>query len=147
MLALPSQMLGLNTKTWTKMDPKFQIVDIDLDSIKRQRAWFSQALPTVEEIHAYMVENGILDIEQLRILQEKINQRLREAESSPFQVFMSKVWYFVKGQIKLDVESLYKILSNFDKIADFMPNSFWREVVNYIDKIGEYLLANKIGVK
>ena len=120
--------------------PDYKIADIDLSKIKRKRARLLRAFPTPESIAKYMRENGILTMEELRVLQEKIRQRILEEESGWFSRLMSWAWYELQGKFVLDVDTLYMIMSKADVLMPYMPNEFWRNVVKYIDKIGEFLL-------
>jgi hypothetical protein len=120
-----------------------EIVAPGLVLIERKRVFFKSTLPSPKELQDYMDRIGVLNLEQLRILQDKITKRIKEAESSLFSRIMSSLWYYVKGQIKIDVVTLYWLMSNFDKVAGYMPNEFWKKVVLAIDKIGENLLAKE----
>jgi hypothetical protein len=125
--------------------PEYKIADIDLSKIKRKRARLLRAFPTPESMAKYMLEHGILDMEQLRALQELIKQRIQESESGWFSRLMGWVWYEIKGKFVLDVGTLYMIMSKADVLIPYMPNSFWKNVVKYIDKIGEYLVEKENG--
>jgi len=120
--------------------PDYKIKDIDLSKIKRKRARLLRAFPTPESMVKYMRANGILDMEQLRVLQEQIKQRIKDDESGFLSRLMSWVWYEIKGKFVLDVDTLYMILSKADVLMPYMPNEFWKNVVKYIDKIGEILV-------
>jgi len=123
--------------------PEYKIVDIDLSKIKRKRARLLRAFPTPESMVKYMRENGVLNLDELKVLQEQIRQRIKDDESGIFSRLMSWVWYEIKGKLVLDVTLLYKIMSKADLLMPYMPNAFWMNVVKYIDKIGEYLLEKE----
>ena len=114
---------------------------IDLSTIKRKRAFFKSVLPTLEDQKRYMRNNGVLNLDELKTFQDQIAKRIKEAESSWFKSILSSLYYYVKGQIKIDMETLYWLMSHFDQIAGLMPNEFWKKVIMAIDKIGENLLA------
>ncbi len=117
-------------------------VEIDLDRIQRRWGSIKRALPTEESIRKYMRINGVLSLEDLKVLQEKIDKRIKEDESGWFMQIMQTLWYQARGYLKIDLETLYWLMSNFDKVADYMPNEFWKSVLLAIDKVGEHLLAN-----
>jgi hypothetical protein len=123
--------------------PEYKIVDIDLSKIKRKRARLIRVFPTPESMVKYMRENGVLNLDELKALQEQIRQRIKDDESGWFSRLMSWAWYEIKGKFVIDVELLYKIMSKADLLMPYMPNTFWMNVVKYIDKIGEYLLEKE----
>jgi len=125
--------------------PDYKITEIDLSKIKRKRARLLRAFPTPESMARYMRAKGVLSIEELRVLQEKIRQRIKEAESGPIKRLFSWLWYEIKGKFVIDVKLLYTILSKADFLMPYMPNQFWMNVVKYIDKLGEYLLEKENG--
>jgi len=114
---------------------------IDLSTIKSKRAFFKSALPTPEDLKKYMRNNGVLNFDELKIFQDKVANRIKEAESSWLKKILSTIYYYAKGQVRIDLETLYWLMANFDQIASFMPNEFWKKVIMSIDKIGENLLA------
>jgi len=119
--------------------PKYQIYEPK--TVRRLKAKFSLSLPSPDGIATYMRANGHLDKEELNRLRAQIAERIKNAESSPLQAIVNKLYYMVKDQIKISPRTLYRLMSNFDKIKKFMPNEFWVKVIDVIDKIGEHLYA------
>jgi len=119
--------------------PKYQIYEPK--TVRRLKAKFSLSLPSPDGIATYMRANGHLDKEELDRLRAQIADRIKNAESSPLQAIVNKLYYMVKDQIKISPRTLYRLMSNFDKIKKFMPNEFWVKVIDVIDKIGEHLYA------
>jgi hypothetical protein len=120
-----------------------EIVSIDLRTVKRKWGSVKRALPTNEEIQEYMRTHGILNPDELKVLQDKIAKRIKEAESGWFKSLLASIYYQIRGQIKIDMKTLYWLMSNFDKVANIMPNEFWKSVILAIDKVGENLLAKE----
>ena len=120
--------------------PKYQIYEPK--TVRRLKAKFSLSLPSPDGIATYMRANGHLDKEELNRLRAQIAERIKNAESSPLQAIVNKLYYMVKDQIKISPRTLYRLMSNFDKIKKFMPNEFWVKVIDVIDKIGEHLYAS-----
>jgi len=129
------------------MPGKAEIVDIDLRTIKRKWGSKKRALPTIEDIERYMRNYGVSDLDELKVLQDKIAKRIKEAESGWFKSFLASIYYQLRGQIRIDMKTLYWLMSNFDKIAYVMPNEFWTQVILAIDKVGEHLLAKELSSK
>ena len=110
-------------------------------TVKRLKVNFGLSLPAPDDIATYMRANGHLDKEELNRLRAQIAERIKNAESSPLQAIVNKLYYMVKDQIKISPRTLYRLMSNFDKFKKFMPNEFWVKVIDVIDKIGEHLYA------
>lgn len=117
--------------------PKYRLYEVT--KVKRLEAKFPVSLPSPEEIAKHMTDQGILNRDELARLRAEIDKKSKEAESSFIGKLSSLIYYWVKDQIKISPETLYRIMSNFDKIKDFMPNDFWKGTVEVIDKIGEHL--------
>jgi hypothetical protein len=120
-----------------------EIVSIDLRTVKRKWGSLKRALPTPEEIQEYMASHGVLSLDDLKVLEDKIAKRIEEAESSWFKSLLSSLWYMGRQYFKIDLKTLYWLMANFDKVADHMPNEFWKSVILAIDKVGESLLAKE----
>jgi len=120
-----------------------EIVSIDLRTVKRMWGSQKRALPTPEEIQDYMDSHGIISLDDLKILQDKIAKRIKEAESGWFKSILNSLWYMGRKHFKIDIKTLYWLMSNFDVVADHMPNEFWKSVILAIDKCGETLLAKE----
>lgn len=110
---------------------------------QRLKARFDRKFPTDIEIRQWMFSHGILSYDEVSILRTKIDNYIRENESSLISKIFSYLWYYIKPKLVFSTEDVYWALSNFDKLKDYMPTEFWKSVVVYIDKIGEYLLAKE----
>ena len=58
-------------------------------------------------------------------------------------LFGYMAWYQFKKKVKLDLETLYFLLSKFDELKPFMPNKACEALVVIIDEAGEYLYERK----
>ena len=109
----------------------------DVKKIKRLKPKLSLASP--EDIARQAVYQGVMNRGELERLRAEIDKYTSEAESGIVGKIVSKIYYWMKDHKKISPETLYKIMANFDKIKGYMPNDFWRGVVDVIDKIGEYM--------
>jgi len=123
------------------MPKRYQIYEVT--KVKRLKVKFNLSLPIPQEIAKYMADNGVLNRDELARLQNQIKIRINEAESSIWQRLASLIYYRVKDHIKISPQTLYMLMSNFDKIRPYMPNEFWMKVVDIIDKIGEHLYGKE----
>lgn len=110
---------------------------------QRLEARFDRKFPTDAEIKRWMLSHGVLSYDEISKLRADIDKYIRENESSLVSKIFSSLWYYIKSKLVFSNEDIYWALSNFDKLKDYMPTDFWKSVVVYIDKIGEYLLAKE----
>lgn len=114
-------------------DPQ-KIKRLTPDIIKR-------TLPTPESTALYIKEHAKpMTYGDLIDLKAKVDEITRIDESGLAAKLASQVLYWAKDRIKISPKTLYMIMSNFDKLAPYMPNEFWKGVAEIVDKVGEELL-------
>ena len=109
----------------------------------RLLAKYQSRLPTDIEIAKYMADNDIPSYDEFMSIRDSMDKFINESESSFATKILSSIWFYVKSKLVFSSEDIYFIMSNFDRLKEYMPTEFWKSVVVYIDKAGEYLLEKE----